>query len=160
MGWLVVRADGGKGITRAVFVQGTGLSSMARTHTYRHARTLAKNRGLLWTPSPVGSAHYSHTLYHSLPLHLFLSLIFLSLSVTNVRLLTLLMLFGYFPQHYFSLVLLQFLTWSWPLRPELYYRIPDIPEYQFHIIISEFLVFMFLPASSKLYLAATACAFQ
>lgn len=74
----VVRVDGGKGITRPVFVQGTGLSSLARTYTYKHAHTLAKNRGLLWTPSPVGSTHYSHTLYHTLPLHLCLSLISLS----------------------------------------------------------------------------------
>ncbi len=55
----------------------------ARTHT--NMRTLAKNRGLLWTHSPVGSTNYSHTLYHPLPLRLFLSLIFLSLYLPEIH---------------------------------------------------------------------------
>lgn len=64
----VVRVDGCKGITRAVFVQGTGLSSLARTHTYKHAHSLANTEAHCGRPAPAGSTHYSHTLYRSLPL--------------------------------------------------------------------------------------------
>lgn len=79
---MVVRVGGGKANTRAVFVQGTGLSSLARTYTYKH--TLSKNRGLLWTPSPVRSTHYSHTLYHIFAsLSPSFSYLYLSLSITN-----------------------------------------------------------------------------
>lgn len=105
----VVRVVGGKGITRVVFVSGTGPSLLARTYTYKHAHTLAKNSGLLWTPSPVGSTHYSHTLYHPLPLCLFLSLIFLSLYLSQITLVFLPQLLPFT----FNLVSLQFLTLSW-----------------------------------------------
>lgn len=47
----------GKGITRLVFVQCTGLSWLACTYTLTH-----KNRGLLWTPRPSWSGHYSNSL--------------------------------------------------------------------------------------------------
>lgn len=51
-GLVVVRVDEGKGNTRAVFVQGTGPSSLARTYTHKHARTLAKNRRLIVDSQP------------------------------------------------------------------------------------------------------------
>lgn len=47
----------GKGITRLVFVQCTGLSSLAWTYTL-----MGKNRGLLWTPRPSWSVCYSNSL--------------------------------------------------------------------------------------------------
>lgn len=47
----------GKGITRLVFVQCTGLSSLACTYTLK-----GKNRGLLWTPRPSWSVCYSNSL--------------------------------------------------------------------------------------------------
>lgn len=80
---LVVRVDGGKGITRAVFVQGTGLSSLTRTYTYKHAHTLGKNRGLLWTQPSWVHALQSHivSLFGSLALPF--SYLSLSLSNTN-----------------------------------------------------------------------------
>lgn len=104
LGGLVVRVDEGKGNTRAVFVQGTGLSSLARTYTYKH--TLAKNRGLLWTPSPVWFTHYSHTLYHTLLLHLLLSLIFLSRHLSQMTLSVCFLPLCHFPPLYFQLLFL------------------------------------------------------
>ena len=82
---------------------------LAGTHVHIQACTLAKNSGLLWTPSPVGSTHYSHTLYHPLPLCLFLSLIFLSLYLSQITLVFLPQLLPFT----FNLVSLQFLTLSW-----------------------------------------------
>lgn len=46
---------GGKGITRVVFVQCTGLSSLARTYTYKHAHThLPNTEAYCGHPCPVG----------------------------------------------------------------------------------------------------------
>lgn len=83
----LVRVDGCKGNTRAVFVQGTGLSSLAHTHTHSNTHTWLKTEAYCRHPAQLSPpTTVTHCMKLSIFMYISLSLLFItncpSVSVT------------------------------------------------------------------------------